>query len=235
MNEIKLYTFPQVGDTIQIGDEYLAIGQTVWQKVNSVSIIADLHVKADEVGFIRRPLKQVSQTELLEELGEGEEKAVCKWDIGDERQRANPHTKMMYSAGELKHMRTCPTCDFPILAEGLEGREAIEDVAKAMCKAHGVPYHLWRGDCNAHHVGIRKDVLCGSEFCIPQNGLEAMPWAEYEKLLVKERIRAIMEQREEVLSAFIAKYGFVQIQEGVEWSVRRMSDEEMQQRKDRHL
>jgi len=63
---------------------------------------------------------------------------------------------------------------------------------------------------------------------------------EWENERTRSRVKDIMEQREEVLSAFIAKYGFepdrfVQIQDGVEWSVRRMSDEEMKQRKDRHL
>lgn len=53
------------------------------------------------------------------------------------------------------------------------------------------------------------------------------------------RVKAILEQREEILEAFIAKYGadpdrMMQVvqnrKEGCCWYVRRMTDEEMEQR-----
>lgn len=154
--KLKVYIFPQKDEPTQKGDEYLSLNaqrSVVWTPLPNYP----MPVLEHEVGYIRRELKQVSQTALIEELED----------------------------------HNCAT-------------------------------------------GVRKDNPCGSSFHIRQKEFLSEENTDLENSIIVARARQLVEQREEVLSAFIAKYGFeperfMQVQdEKGRWCVTRMTDEQLE-------
>jgi hypothetical protein len=67
MNEIKVYTFPKACDLPQEGDEYLGLrASETWTKIPNP--LKQSAYDENDVGYVRRPLKLLSQTALIEEL-----------------------------------------------------------------------------------------------------------------------------------------------------------------------